>query len=157
MFSGGSTVAAAERIAGAEIEGLESLIDKSLLVKHGDRVWMLETIRQYAEERLTGHAQEAAVRSTHLAYFMALAEERKAEPREASGHLRDARLHRDAKRLQHIEWTLAGAVLAVDPARKLVENRLQRVYDKLGISSRTEAARYAYRTGRVAALTVESA
>ena len=42
-------------------------------------------------------------------------------------------------------------------SEQTVKFHLLNVYRKLGISSRTEAARYAYRTGRVAALTVESA
>ncbi len=42
-------------------------------------------------------------------------------------------------------------------SEQTVKFHLRNVYRKRGISSRTEAARYAYRTGRVAALTVESA
>src|SRR4029078_312731 len=52
IFRGGCTLEAAEEICQADIDTLQSLIDKSLLRRQGERFWMLETIREYAAEQL---------------------------------------------------------------------------------------------------------
>src|SRR5947208_817238 len=59
VFSGGCSLEAAEEVAGAELDPLQSLVDKSLLRHTNERFWMLETIRAYARERLAGSADEA--------------------------------------------------------------------------------------------------
>jgi class 3 adenylate cyclase/energy-coupling factor transporter ATP-binding protein EcfA2 len=51
-FSGGCTLEAAEEVCDAELDTLQSLVEKSLLRFSDERYWMLETIREYAEERL---------------------------------------------------------------------------------------------------------
>jgi predicted ATPase/class 3 adenylate cyclase len=52
VFAGGATLDAAEQVCAADLETLQSLVEKSLLRHTNDRVWMLETIREYARERL---------------------------------------------------------------------------------------------------------
>jgi predicted ATPase/class 3 adenylate cyclase len=74
VFSGGCTLAAAEKVAGAKLDTLQSLVDKSLLRYTDERYWMLETIREYAAERLRGGEGESTIRDQHLAYYLALAE-----------------------------------------------------------------------------------
>ena len=87
VFAGGWTVAAAEAIGADEgvarddvVYLLIALIEKSLVVtdEGGDRYRMLESIRQYAGEKLAAAADAEAVRTRHRDYFLALAEE--AEP-----------------------------------------------------------------------------
>ncbi len=83
MFRGGCTLEAAEQVCQAELDVVESLVDKSLLrvdeERDGDpRFSMLETLREYAGERLEAAADADEVRSRHLRYFLALAE--RAEP-----------------------------------------------------------------------------
>jgi non-specific serine/threonine protein kinase len=56
VFAGGCTLEAAEEVAGADLDTMQSLVEKSLLrftaSDAGSRYWMLETIREYAGERL---------------------------------------------------------------------------------------------------------
>jgi predicted ATPase len=73
VFRGGCTLRAAETVAGANVDALQSLVDKSLIRHSGDRYWMLETIREFAAERT-----DEVVARRHAEHFLALAEE--AEP-----------------------------------------------------------------------------
>jgi predicted ATPase len=50
VFAGGCTLEAAQEVADADIDTLQSLVDKSLLRFTDGRYWMLETIREYAGE-----------------------------------------------------------------------------------------------------------
>lgn len=85
VFAGGCTLAAAADVADAGDEYavlalLRRLHDKSLLVVHQEgvaqpRYRMLETVRQYALERLDAAGDADAARDRHLRCFVALAEE----------------------------------------------------------------------------------
>jgi predicted ATPase/class 3 adenylate cyclase len=62
------------------LEGLSSLLDKSLLrqeemVEEEPRFVMLETIREYARERLELSGEAEEIRRMHAEYFLALAEQ----------------------------------------------------------------------------------
>ena len=70
VFDGGCTLEAAEHAASADVDGLQSLVEKSLLRRTGDRFWMLETIRELAAEKL-GDADD--LRADHAAYYAQLA------------------------------------------------------------------------------------
>jgi predicted ATPase len=52
LFRGGCTLEAAGEIVDAELDAMQSLVEKSLLRFSNERYWMLETIREYARERL---------------------------------------------------------------------------------------------------------
>ena len=92
VFSGGRTLEAIEEICDPEgdldaLEGVESLLQKSLLrreegVGGESRFVMLETVHEYARERLEASDEAEETRRLHAEYFLALAEE--AEP-ELSG------------------------------------------------------------------------
>jgi predicted ATPase len=74
VFVGGCTVEAVEQIAEADLDTLQSLVDKSLVGHTGERFWMLETIREYAAERLEESGEAGELRGRHAQYFLALAE-----------------------------------------------------------------------------------
>jgi predicted ATPase/class 3 adenylate cyclase len=76
VFAGGWTLETAEKVCDADLDALQSLVDKSLVrVRVDDRFWMLETIREYASERLDESAAAGELRRHHAEFFLALAEE----------------------------------------------------------------------------------
>jgi predicted ATPase len=90
VFSGGFTLDAAEAVCsqgmkrGDSLDLLGRLVDKSLvIVEAGSEIsetWyrLLETIRQYALEKLVGTGETSTVRNKHLDFYLRLAE--KSEP-----------------------------------------------------------------------------
>ena len=77
VLVGGFTLDSAEGICGATVDDLTSLAAKSLIRREGQRLTMLETIREYASERLEPDA--ADVRERHAQFFVELAESAYAE------------------------------------------------------------------------------
>ena len=75
VFRGGCTLDAAEEVTEAELDVLHSLVDKSLLRHSDERFWMLETIREYAAERLEEAGENHDLERRHAVHFLALAEE----------------------------------------------------------------------------------
>jgi predicted ATPase len=73
VFAGGATLDAVERVCDADVDLLESLVDKSLLRRDGDRYVMLETIREFAVERLDESDEADAIRLRHAEYYAELA------------------------------------------------------------------------------------
>jgi predicted ATPase/class 3 adenylate cyclase len=77
-FAGGCTFEAAEEIAAADVDALQSLVNKSLVRRTGERFWMLETIGELARERLEVSGEADEIDRRHAEYFLVLAE--RAEP-----------------------------------------------------------------------------
>ena len=75
VFPGSFDLDAAEDIAAADLDQLQSLVDKSLL-RHtqAGRFFMLETIRDYAVEQLKGTRASDSIQRGHADHFLALAE-----------------------------------------------------------------------------------
>ena len=90
VFAGGWTLPAAEEVCAGQgvadweiLDLLTMLCDKSLVVAEQleghSRYRLLETVRQYAREKLVESAGEAAVLNRHSNYFLALVEETEPE------------------------------------------------------------------------------
>jgi tetratricopeptide (TPR) repeat protein len=96
VFAGGWTFEAAETICDSVdvFEYLPQLINKSMVMvnNEGDepRYFLLETIRQYARDKLLEAGEGVGTRDRHLAYFLAMAET-------AAPEL--------LKRAREVEWT----------------------------------------------------
>lgn len=98
VFAGGCTLAAAETVCGSEADVLEALADKSLVqMREGKepRFWMLESIREFAAERLEEAGETDELRRRHAGWFHVLASDadewlRAGEPEEAAITLLEA-------------------------------------------------------------------
>jgi predicted ATPase/class 3 adenylate cyclase len=75
VFAGSFPLTAAETVCDAELDILESLVEKSLVRRWSSgRLGMLDTIREYALERLDESPDGEDVRLRHAEYFLAVAE-----------------------------------------------------------------------------------
>jgi predicted ATPase/DNA-binding CsgD family transcriptional regulator len=124
VFAGGFGLEAALAVAtggavarGDVLDALGRLVDKSLVVteeRDGEaRYRLLETIRQYAADRLTEAGEAAATRDRHLAWFLAFAEALEPELERDPDAWR-ARLERDHDNLRA---ALDRGLAAPDPER----------------------------------------
>jgi predicted ATPase len=75
VFRGGCRLAEAEQVADADLDLLQSLVDKSLLRHTNERFWMLETVRDYARERLARSSEEQGLCLRHATAIANLVED----------------------------------------------------------------------------------
>jgi predicted ATPase/class 3 adenylate cyclase len=78
VFAAGCTLESAEAVCRAELDTLASLLDKSLVRRRTgqldeERYWMLETIRQFAQERLVDSGEVDDIRRRHANEMLATA------------------------------------------------------------------------------------
>ena len=113
VFAGGWTLDAAEKICapdasdgGEVLDLLTRLVDKSMVVAEGGasgigRYRLLETLRQFGQDRLAESGEADAIRDRHFAYYLALVKTAHTEvavPRRRDGWL--ARLDDDNDNLR---------------------------------------------------------
>jgi tetratricopeptide (TPR) repeat protein len=73
VFAGGWTLDAAEAVAAVDVDVLQSLVEKSLVRYGGERYSLLETIREFALERLEAEGELEDVRHRQFEFYSALA------------------------------------------------------------------------------------
>ena len=110
VFADGCRLEAAEEVADANLEALQSLVEKSLVRHAGERYRMLETIREYALDRLEESGEEDVLRRAHAEYHLRLAQ---AIDAEILGPTQDAlleQLEREAANMRvSLSWFLGHA------------------------------------------------
>ncbi len=114
VFVGGFRLEAAEAVWDGDssdvLDGLDSLVEKSLLLRRADfdgepRFWMLQTIREYALERLESSGDAQTARGRHAEWFAELAESLDSESRTGDQPAAVARLASEYPNLRAaIEW-----------------------------------------------------
>jgi predicted ATPase/class 3 adenylate cyclase len=73
VFRGGWTLEAAEQVVDADLDDLLSLVDKSLVRRSGERLGMLETIREFARERLQESGEAPTLWRRHAEWLLDVA------------------------------------------------------------------------------------
>ena len=75
VFVDGCTLAAAEEVCEAELDTLQSLVDKNLLRREDERFHMLQTIHEYAAEQLAQTGDEEEYDRRHAQHYLEWADE----------------------------------------------------------------------------------
>jgi predicted ATPase/DNA-binding SARP family transcriptional activator len=118
VFSGGATLEAAEAVTGVSLEVLDALVAKNLAIARGNRILLLETVRDFARSRLA----DPDVDRRHADHFAALAERAAPELRRTSSTALMETLDTEVDNLRAaLRWALAHAepVLALRLASAL--------------------------------------
>lgn len=111
VFSGGFDPKGAETVAGADLDTLQSLVEKSLVRREpSGRLDMLETIREFALEQLEAAGEGYDRRRRHAEFLLAVAESAGLTD-ESEGPQRADLVRPEAANIRTaLEWSLAGEV-----------------------------------------------
>jgi predicted ATPase/DNA-binding winged helix-turn-helix (wHTH) protein len=177
VFAGGCTLEAAEAVCNTSddlgvdlFNCLSSLVDKNLVRSTEGacaeaRFSMLETIREYARERLAATDEESGIRRAHAAYCLVLAEEGNPElnPADRARWLEQCDVEIDNFRsaldwlfaTQNVEWALRLCIALFrfwDMREHLIEgrSRLENVLSMAGVGHSEERAKISQFLGALA-------
>jgi predicted ATPase/class 3 adenylate cyclase len=128
VFAGTFDLAAAEAICADDaideydiVDLLGDLVDKSMVIAvrsdRGTRYRLLETLRQYGEERLADRGETAALRDAHLTHFLTRSEELDGQWHSPDQVLAAARFDDDWENLNAAHnWAIAASDVAAASA-----------------------------------------
>jgi predicted ATPase/class 3 adenylate cyclase len=109
VFAGSFDAAAAEEVAGADLDALQALVDNSLVRRWASgRLGMLETIHEFALERLEDSGETENLRRHHAERYLELAQSANLDT-DAEGPEDHAILEHEGENLRAaLEWALAS-------------------------------------------------
>ena len=109
VFSGGCTLEAAEDVCDADLDTLQSLVDKSLVRFTNGRYGMLETIREFAADALAASPDAEKLGRRHAEHYLRLALEAEPELSGAAQALWLDRLGEEHDNLRAaLDWSLTA-------------------------------------------------
>ena len=115
VFAGGWTLDAAEAVCDADVDMMQSLVDKCLTARGGERFHMLDTIREFALELLERGGDAAELRRRHAEYQLRLAGELGARRRGPTPEASLEEFEREDENMRAaLEW-----LLEADPEKAL--------------------------------------
>jgi predicted ATPase/class 3 adenylate cyclase len=141
VFVGGFTLEAAEQVCDADLDTITSLVEKSLVRQGEDRFRMLETIREFASERLEESLDFDDVKRMHTVFFLAFAEQEWSGTRPNPASLERLDTEHDNLRAalqfarelddQRLELRLAAALVNFWEYRSHLQEGLERIREAL--------------------------
>jgi predicted ATPase/DNA-binding SARP family transcriptional activator len=108
VFAGGCTFDAAAQVCDADLETLQALVERNLVRFSGERYRMLETIREFAAERLSEYGELDSMMERLAGYLVDLANEEGAPlflGRAAEAYTRLELEHANVRAV--VEWAIA--------------------------------------------------
>ena len=147
VFAGGSTLEAAEELADADVDTLQSLVDKSLVRFSNERYWMLETIRDYATALLAHSGEAEQLRDRHLDWLAARVHDIGPRARLYDPEAVEFLAGEQANSREALAWALETRSVepgAADPPRLVVLLAHSRVCEgrgRLGVACRGDVGR----------------
>jgi predicted ATPase len=153
VFRGSFTRDAVQKVTGAELQTLKTLVDQSLLQRDHDtrRYELHELLRQYAETQLEASGGADAARDAHCEYYLVTLHQREAiidgrrrsavPPVGMTQPLIDPLTKRELEVLRLIAAGLSNREIAerLFIGLSTVKKHINRMYSKLGVKRRTQA------------------